>query len=273
MNRIVLASMAALIGASAFAAPVTYTLDPAHTYPSFEADHFGGLSVWRGKFESTSGKVVYDKEAKSGSIEVSVDMNTIDFGMQKLNDHAKSVEIFDTAKYPTATYSGKFTKFNGDAPTEAQGTLTMHGVTKPVTLDDQFLQVHSPPAEQEASLRRGRIGHDQSRRFRCQLRRETRLQAGSETADPSRGQPRSLRAQEIGPPPAAAGRLVRRNLVFGGGKFSVGGSPRCRCRWATTPYRTPTDGCDVGSARHQRAPIRDESCCPQRRNAPGASFG
>jgi polyisoprenoid-binding protein YceI len=134
MNRIVLASTAALVCASAFAAPVTYTLDPAHTYPSFEADHFGGLSVWRGKFDSTSGTVVYDKEAKSGSIEVKVDMNTIDFGMQKLNDHAKSAEIFDVAKYPLATYSGKFTKFNGDAPTEAQGTLTMHGVTKPVTL-------------------------------------------------------------------------------------------------------------------------------------------
>ncbi len=134
MNRIVLASMAAVVGASAFAAPVTYTLDPAHTYPSFEADHFGGLSVWRGKFDSTSGTVVYDKEAKAGSIEVTVDMNTIDFGMQKLNDHAKSVEIFDVAKYPIATYSGKFTKFNGDAPAEAQGTLTMHGVTKPVTL-------------------------------------------------------------------------------------------------------------------------------------------
>jgi polyisoprenoid-binding protein YceI len=68
MNRIVLASMAALVGASAFAAPVTYTLDPAHTYPSFSADHFGGLSVWRGKFNTTSGKVVYDKDAKSGSI-------------------------------------------------------------------------------------------------------------------------------------------------------------------------------------------------------------
>ena len=134
MNRIVLASIAALVGASAFAAPVTYTLDPAHTYPSFEADHFGGLSVWRGKFDSTSGTVVYDKDAKAGSIEVKVDMNTIDFGMQKLNEHAKSVEIFDVAKYPIATYSGKFTKFNGDVPTEAQGTLTMHGVTKPVTL-------------------------------------------------------------------------------------------------------------------------------------------
>jgi polyisoprenoid-binding protein YceI len=134
MNRIVLASAAALVGAGAFAAPVTYTLDPAHTYPSFEADHFGGLSVWRGKFDSTSGTVVYDKDAKSGSIEVKVDMTSIDFGMQKLNEHAKSAEIFDVAKYPVATYSGKFTKFNGDVPTEAQGTLTLHGVTKPVTL-------------------------------------------------------------------------------------------------------------------------------------------
>jgi polyisoprenoid-binding protein YceI len=134
MNRIVLASMAALLGASAFAAPVTYTLDPAHTYPSFAADHFGGMSVWRGKFNSTSGKVVYDKDAKSGSIEVTVDISSINFGMPKLDEHAKSPEIFDAAKYPTATYSGKFTKFNGATPTEAQGTLTLHGVTKPVTL-------------------------------------------------------------------------------------------------------------------------------------------
>jgi polyisoprenoid-binding protein YceI len=134
MNRIVLAAMAALLGGSAFAAPVTYTLDPAHTYPSFAADHFGGMSVWRGKFNTTSGKVVYDKDAKSGSIEVTVDMSSINFGMPKLDEHAKSPEIFDAAKYPTATYSGKFTKFNGATPTEAQGTLTMHGVTKPVTL-------------------------------------------------------------------------------------------------------------------------------------------
>src|SRR5580693_6050622 len=134
MNRIVLASLAALLGASAFAAPVTYTLDPNHTYPSFAADHFGGMSVWRGKFNSSSGKVVYDKDAKSGSIEVTVDMSSINFGMPKLDEHAKSAELFDAAKYPTATYSGKFTKFNGAAPTEAQGTLTLHGVTKPVTL-------------------------------------------------------------------------------------------------------------------------------------------
>jgi polyisoprenoid-binding protein YceI len=150
MNRIVLASMAALVGASAFAAPVTYTLDPAHTYPSFAADHFGGLSVWRGKFNSTSGKVVYDKDAKSGSLDVTVDINSINFGMPKLDEHAKSAEIFDAAKYPTAIFSGKFTKFNGSAPAEAQGTLTMHGVTKPVTLKvDSFKCIQSPLTKKE----------------------------------------------------------------------------------------------------------------------------
>jgi polyisoprenoid-binding protein YceI len=150
MNRIVMASIAALLGAGAFAAPVTYTLDPAHTYPSFEADHFGGLSTWRGKFDATSGTVVYDKDAKSGSIEVTVDMSSINFGNMKLNEHAKSAELFDSTKYPTATYSGKFTKFNGATPTEAQGTLTMHGVTKPVTLIiDSFKCMQSPMTKKE----------------------------------------------------------------------------------------------------------------------------
>ena len=134
MNRFVLASIAALAAASAVAAPVTYILDPHHTYPSFEADHKGGLSVWRGKFTDTTGKVVYDKEAKTGSIEVTVNMNSIDFGMAKMDEHAKSPDIFDAAKYPTATYTGKFSKWSGDVPSEAQGTLTLHGVTKPVTL-------------------------------------------------------------------------------------------------------------------------------------------
>jgi polyisoprenoid-binding protein YceI len=166
MNRIVLASLAALLGASAFAAPVTYTLDPNHTYPSFAADHFGGLSVWRGKFDATSGKVVYDKDAKSGSIEVTVDMSSVDFGMPKLNEHAKSAEILDVAKYPTATYSGKFTKFSGATPTEAEGTLTMHGVTKPVTLKiDSFKCMQNPMnkkdvcgADASATLNRAEFG-------------------------------------------------------------------------------------------------------------------
>src|ERR1700692_4193355 len=150
MNRIVLAWRAAFMSTTAFAAPVTYILDPAHTYPSFEADHMGGLSVWRGKFTSSSGKVVYDKAAKSGSLEVTVDLSSVDFGMPKLNEHAKSAELFDVAKYPTATFTGKFTKFNGASPAEAQGPLTMHGVTKPVTLTiNSFLCKPSPMTKKE----------------------------------------------------------------------------------------------------------------------------
>jgi polyisoprenoid-binding protein YceI len=134
MNKIVLAAMANLFAATAMSAPVTYILDGTHTFPSFEADHMGGRSVWRGKFNETKGRVIYDKEAKSGSIEVTVVMASVDFGFKKMDEEARSPLIFNVKKYPTATYTGKFTKFHGDAPTEAQGTFTMHGVTRPLTL-------------------------------------------------------------------------------------------------------------------------------------------
>jgi polyisoprenoid-binding protein YceI len=150
MNRLALACIAVLATASASAAPVTYILDPTHTYPSFAADHMGGLSVWRGKFTQSSGKVVYDKDAKTGSIEVTVKMDSVDFGMPKLDEHAKSAEIFDAAQYPTAVYTGKLTKFNGATPTEADGTLTMHGVTKPLKLKiDSFLCKPNPMTKKE----------------------------------------------------------------------------------------------------------------------------
>ena len=135
MNKIALALVAgSLVTGLALAEPATYNVDPAHTYPAFEADHMGGLSIWRGKFNSSAGKVVYDKAAKAGSVEITVDTKSIDFGMDKMNEHANSAEIFDTAKFPTAVFKGKLAKFNGEAPTEVQGELTLHGVTKPVTL-------------------------------------------------------------------------------------------------------------------------------------------
>ncbi len=134
MNKILVASVAALIGSAAVAAPVTYSLDPEHTYPSFQADHMGGMSNWRGKVKKTTGTFVYDKEAKSGTVDVTMDMTTIDFGHDGLNTHAKTADMLDVAKFPTATYKGKLAKFNGDVPTEVTGDLTLHGVTKPVTL-------------------------------------------------------------------------------------------------------------------------------------------
>jgi len=150
MKKLLLASLLAATCGVAVAAPVTYNLDPAHTYPSFEADHMGGLSVWRGKFTKSSGTVVLDREAKTGTVEVNIDATSIDFGQAKMNEHAKSEELFDVAKFPTAVYKGKLAKFNGDAPTEVQGELTLHGVTKPVTLHiDQFLCKPHPMLKRE----------------------------------------------------------------------------------------------------------------------------
>lgn len=123
-----------LVAGSALAEPATYNVDPLHTYPSFEADHMGGLSIWRGKFNSSAGKIELDKAAKSGSVEITVDTKSIDFGNDKMNEHANSAEIFDTTKFPTAVFKGKLAKFNGEAPTEVVGELTLHGVTRPVTL-------------------------------------------------------------------------------------------------------------------------------------------
>jgi polyisoprenoid-binding protein YceI len=119
--------------ASAFAAD-TYTIDPNHTYPSFEADHMGGVSVWRGKFTKTSGTVVLDRAARTGSVDINIDANSLDFGHEKLNKHVKSPDMFDVAKFPAVTYKASTIKFDGDKPAEVDGELTLHGVTKPVKL-------------------------------------------------------------------------------------------------------------------------------------------
>jgi polyisoprenoid-binding protein YceI len=118
--------------ASAFAAD-TYTIDPTHTYPSFEADHMG-VSVWRGRFNKTAGTVVLDRKAKTGSLDITIDASSVDFGLPSLNKHVMSDDMFDVAKFPTATYKSTSIKFNGDTPVAVEGELTLHGVTKPVTL-------------------------------------------------------------------------------------------------------------------------------------------
>src|SRR5688572_3377435 len=124
----------AAAGGAALAAPVTYEIDSRHTYPSFEADHFGGVSVWRGKFTSTSGKIVLDRTAGTGTVDVTIETASVTTGAADLDKHLKSNEFFDVEKFSTATYKGKITKFKDGAPVEVQGDLTLHGVTKPVTL-------------------------------------------------------------------------------------------------------------------------------------------
>src|SRR5690606_3919683 len=91
------------VAGAALAAPTTYNIDPAHTYPAFEADHMGGLSLWRGKFNKTTGKIVLDVAAKTGEVDITIDTASLDFGHDGMTDHAKGPDMFDVARYPTAT--------------------------------------------------------------------------------------------------------------------------------------------------------------------------
>ena len=120
---------------SALAAAATYRIDPDHTYPSFEADHMGGLSVWRGKFNTSRGTVILDRAKQTGSVDVIVDMASADFGQDKLNAYAQGPELFDTHQWPQAHYTGQLAGFRNGAPTRVDGTLTLHGVSHPLALD------------------------------------------------------------------------------------------------------------------------------------------
>ena len=143
-----LAALLATFAGTAFAAD-TYTIDPSHTYPSFEADHMG-VSVWRGKFTKTSGTVTLDRTAKTGSLDIVIDANSLDFGHAKMNEHAKGPDMFNVEKYPTATYKAKSFKFDGDKPIAVDGELTMLGVTKPVTLKiNKFVCIMHPMLKRE----------------------------------------------------------------------------------------------------------------------------
>lgn len=144
------AALLMLVAGSVLAEPVTYQIDPAHTYPSFEADHFAGMSVWRGKFDKTSGgSVVLDREKGTGTVDITVDTSSIDFGNPKLNEHTKSAEMFDVEKYPTATYKGTLTGFKNGVPTAVDGQFTLHGVTHPLRLTINTFKCMTYPDKKE----------------------------------------------------------------------------------------------------------------------------
>jgi polyisoprenoid-binding protein YceI len=128
-----LAALAVLAAGTSAAAPVTYQIEPTHTYPSFEADHMG-VSVWRGKLNKTSGTVTLDKAAGTGTLDVSIDLASIDFGLDAMNQWAVGKDFFDVSQHPQATYKGRLEGFAKGAPTRVAGELTLHGVTRPVAL-------------------------------------------------------------------------------------------------------------------------------------------
>ena len=127
--RIILAAFA-LTALPAQAAE--YVLDPQHTYPSFEFPHMG-ISVWRGKFDRTRGSVTLDREAGTGTVDIVVDTASVNFGLDAMDEHARSDKWFDVQQYPDATYKGTITFAEG-VPAAIDGQFTFRGVTQPLRL-------------------------------------------------------------------------------------------------------------------------------------------
>ena len=168
------------------AKPITYEIDSSHTFPAFEADHMGGLSLWRGKINSTSGEIVLDKDKETGSVNVIMDMSTIDFGHEGMNKHAKNSDMFDVEKYPEAIYKGSLTDFIDGAPTKVKGSLTLHGVTKTVDLDIKSFKCRLHPfklkqvcgADAYGNIMRDDFGVDYAKRLGFKM--EVALRIGVE---------------------------------------------------------------------------------------------
>ena len=142
MKTIALVVALSAFSAAAIAAPETFNIDAGHTAPRFEYTHFG-YSNQQHRFDKTSGKIVLDRAAHTGSVDVTIDTTSVNTGLALFNGHIQGADYFDTAKYPTITFKSSKVKFDGDKPVAVEGDLTIKGVTKPVTLT--VTHFHSMP--------------------------------------------------------------------------------------------------------------------------------
>lgn len=167
------------------AAADTYQLDPTHTYPSFEADHEGGASIWRGKFTKSSGTVVLDRAARTGTLAVKIDPASVASGNSILDAELRSEEFFDVAKFPDASYTGSRIRFEGEVPVEVIGSFTFHGVTRPLNLKLESFKCYQSPrihrevcgTEATATFDRGDFGVDNGRAYGYSLKTVLHIQA------------------------------------------------------------------------------------------------
>ena len=139
---------AALLSAGA-AQAANYTVDPTHTFATFEISHFGA-SVNRARFDKKEGTIEFDRAAKTGKVDISLDMTSVNSGTAAFDKHLQSADIFNAAQFPKARFvSDKFV-FDGDKVTEVQGQLTLLGKTQPVSFKaNQFNCYESPMLKRE----------------------------------------------------------------------------------------------------------------------------
>ena len=145
------AALAAALVAPAIAAPQTYVVDSTHTFPRFSYSHFG-YSTQLSSFKQTTGKVVFDAQAKTGSVDISIDTRSVNTGFDDFNGHLQGEDFLHTAKFPTATFKSTKVVFEGDKPKAIEGNLTIKGVTKPVTLTVTSFQAMPHPMIKKPAL-------------------------------------------------------------------------------------------------------------------------
>ena len=159
-------ALAALQASSAWSAE-SFTLDPTHTFPSFEIRH-QGVSIMRGKFNRSQGRAILDPEGPEGLIEVSVDAASVDTGHDGLNQKLLASSFFNTGQFPEIRFSARNLEYREGKPVRASGTLTLLGVSRPVVLDirdfsctRQFLTFrHLCRADVQLTIRRSEFGMD-----------------------------------------------------------------------------------------------------------------
>lgn len=136
MNTLVKAVAAVVtLAIPAFASAATWNIDPDHSNVGFKVRHMMVSNV-KGDFGKVAGVVDIDeKDITKSKVEVMIDTASIDTGVAKRDDHLKSPDFFDTAKYPSMTFVSQKVKKAGNGKLKVDGLLTLHGITKPVTLD------------------------------------------------------------------------------------------------------------------------------------------
>jgi len=134
LRTVLFGSTLALIAtAPAWAAADSFELDSMHTYPSFEVNHLG-FSELRGAFYGTTGTMTYDQEKRTGSVSVTIDTTSVSTGFAKRDEHLRSKDFFNAEKFPTMTFKSDAFQLEADKAVPVSGSLTLLGVTKPVTL-------------------------------------------------------------------------------------------------------------------------------------------
>jgi polyisoprenoid-binding protein YceI len=136
---------AALFAGGARAEPVSYTVEPTHTFINFEVRHFG-TSTSRGRWNKKDGQIVLDRAAKTGKASITFDLASVDTGVPKLDEHLKGKDFFDTAANPSGYFvSEKFT-FDGDKVATVTGELNFRGRSNVVTLKATNFNCYNSPA-------------------------------------------------------------------------------------------------------------------------------